>query len=235
MPKKSEKSGLPTSPDNPSRMPVPPAEPAGPLNLKRTLPPEPMDIAAKRANHYFDDSANAGDYHYTHNCQRCVWATELRARGYDVEAMPAHGKNDPQAYQHTPESFLKVGDPPLTLNQVDAGKYRLHWDSPKRLSGKVIDEHIRSQYPDGSRGMIVMHGARSGHVINWELRDGKVSYYDGQVAGAETKGNYYSLDKASDIAKHYSYVATARMDNVGLNNNLISQFVRERKENNKYY
>ena len=150
------------------------------------------------------------------NCQRCVWATEMRRRGYDVEALPRTSDDDyAKAETSVAKSFLNVAEGGLKLDQVVSP----YWKS----TATEFKEHFTAKYDVGARGMIVGQGMRSGHVFNWEIVQGKsgkqVRFYDGQP------GN----DKVSvtEIQKKWFRFREARMDNVNVTT-LIKDFVKPR-------
>lgn len=151
------------------------------------------------------------------NCQRCVWATELRRRGYDVEALPrtsddSYAKADPSVAN----SFLNVAEGGLHLHQVVSPYYK--------SSATDFKDHFLRHYDVGARGMIVAQSSRSGHVFNWEIVSGKngktIKFYDGQPG----KDNV----SVTSIQKKWFYFREARIDNVKITK-LIADYVRPKK------
>ena len=175
--------------------------------------PKSLDDVMTAANPHWLESATNKDGLYTHNCQRCIWAVELMRRGYDVEAMPRTADNtyailDPAL----PHSFVNVGDPPLQFSAAIGNI----WYKAKATDVKA--EILK--HPDGSRGALVMHGYKKGHVCNWEIVKGKVVIYDGQV------GKKHTL---TDLMKRgWSSFKVARMDNVAVTD-LAKDFVKRRQ------
>jgi len=175
--------------------------------------PKDLDTAMTTANPHFLESVQNKDKQYTHNCQRCIWAVELMRRGYDVEAMPRTADGTyaymESSYAH---SFSNVGDPPLKFGHAIGSV----WYKPKAADVKA--EIL--QHPEGSRGALVMHSFKNGHVCNWEIVKGKVVIYDGQI------GQKHSL---TDLMKRgYTSFSVARMDNVKITD-LAKDFVKRRQ------
>ena len=149
------------------------------------------------------------------NCQRCVWATELRRRGYDVEALPrtsddSYAKIDP----NVPNSFINVAEGGLTLHQVVSPYYS--------STATEFKDHFLRHYDVGMRGMITAQSGKSGHVFNWEIVQDKkgnkqVRFYDGQPG----KDNV----SVTSIKKKWFYFREARIDNVKISP-LIKDFVK---------
>ena len=168
--------------------------------------------AAKGANPHFMESVTKRDKKYTHNCQRCVWATELRRRGYDVEAMAYTGEGEYARFDTSkPKSFLNVSKKKIDFTQTGS-----LWGRAKATDiKKLILAH-----PEGSRGMLVMMGLKSGHVCNWEVKNGKAIVYDGQSNQAH---------KLSDLTKHFYRFNVGRMDDIPMSelaDPLIRDFVK---------
>lgn len=175
--------------------------------------PKDYKEAMALANPHFAESVQNKDDLYTKNCQRCFWAVELMRRGYDVEAMPRTADNtyatlDPAL----PHSFVNVGDPPLQFSAAIGNI----WYKAKATDVKA--EILR--HPEGSRGALVMHGYKKGHVCNWEIVKGKVVIYDGQV------GKKHTLTDL--MKKGFVSFKVARMDNVGVTD-LVKDFVKRRQ------
>lgn len=143
------------------------------------------------------DTRGSWAWSMTHNCQRCVWAVEGLARGYNVKALPRTLDDDyAKPNKNIPKSFLNVSTTPVELHTVG-----FPWVTP---GAREIQSDIISNNPEGARGMLVLYRANSGHVINWEIRNGKVKFYDGQI-GQET--NITALKKGGAQA-----FAWGRMD-----------------------
>lgn len=122
---------------------------------------------------------------YSKNCQRAVVAFEARRRGYNVTAQSTYkGDKLPKsahfnkngsynsywmgAFRHAKPEHIKASTPNSAVNKI-----------AKKMKG----------YGEGSRAIlqIVWKNKKkihlSGHVINLELKNGKVHYLDAQVGG----------------------------------------------------
>ena len=191
-----------------------PAQPVDPV--KRAIgnqgTPKTLNEAMALANPNYQQSRQNGDGLYTRNCQRCIWAVELLRRGYDVVAMPRTPDNTyASADGSNPNSFVNVGDPPLQFSRTIGNI----WYKPKATD--IKNEILK--HPDGARGVLSMLKYGSGHVCNWEIVNGRVVIYDGQI------GRKHYL---SDLIKRgYYQFAVARMDNVGVTK-LVQDFVKRR-------
>ena len=127
---------------------------------------------------------------YDENCQRCVLATELQARGYDVEALPAPvGKTE--RLQTSRGASLYFSDSKY-INKLG-----------KRAS--TVEKNIVSQmkkWGDGSRAFMSVSwkGMNGGHYVNLEYKQygdtGVVLVYDGQNGTTSTLGEILSKTDA---------------------------------------
>ena len=170
--------------------------------------------ALDSTNPHYDQSIQNRDGLYYKNCQRCVWAVELRRRGYDVEAKPrimdgsdVAQKMDP----NIPGSFVNGAKGGLDFTNHETGS--IFW-KPKASD---VTSMIKNDFPDNSRGALVMTGPGRGHVCNGELKNGKLTIYDGQT---HTKHSVTEMMK-----KGFTRFQAARMDNVALSD-VIKDFVR---------
>ena len=187
-----------------------------PITLEEYLGPKgnPMNSveAAKGTNPNFMSSVRSGDMKYTHNCQRCVWATELRRRGYDVEAMARTSDNSYASMDTSkPHSFLNVSKTPIQLDSYGSMWYK--------ATAKEVKDGIL-KHGEGSRGMLIMTGLRSGHVCNWEVKNGKVLIYDGQ------SNRTHSM---TELKKSFYKFYVGRMDNIpmsDISDPLVRDFVK---------
>lgn len=110
------------------------------------------------------------------NCQRCVIAAELNARGYDVCAMP-RPKNDEFEFTHT---WLKALGKGKTIHGIGGEDLEEVGDKVRYLEGWL---------PVGARGVVyyqnkqlVKDGNGAGHVIMIEKTPKGLVWYDPQTA-----------------------------------------------------
>lgn len=130
-------------------------------SLGRRGKPKTVENALKNTNPNYSKGRE-----WQTNCQRCVYAYEMRRRGYDVEAEPRilNGKDDIATKWRN-----------IMENQT--------WEKmPSRNTAQRISDTI-SGYGDGARAVVyvVWKGARSAHVFMAEQQSGKTVYMDPQT------------------------------------------------------
>lgn len=198
------------------------ARPLPGLNVRRPLATdaEVRRDAATNANPHFGTTTPAGDTPYDQNCQRCVMTSELRTRGYDVEAMPS--------WAGVPTANLPPGvvtNPPLTDDEIAAlwGVSITEVTGPATYTtinhgGMMLDKvvtapatqgfgvgktgaeaAINSLFPVGARGWVLTSWQRPGapkgvlttrHIFGWERTSTGVRWFDPQ-------------DSSTDASKHF--------------------------------
>lgn len=151
---------------------------------------------------------------YQINCQRCVYAYELRRRGYDVEALP-----------HT----MKQNDPMMNrISMWGHGFIGQQWEDNLGKRNKEVEQSIVSkmqQWGDGARAIVYVAWKQGGaHVFNIENHKGKVAAFDAQK-GIELKLND-SISKAKPSATMIS-----RVDNLKPNNKVMHYAVKKKGRN----
>lgn len=140
----------------------------------------PVDAVedAKKTNPKFSGNA----YEYTHNCQRCVPAWELRQRGFDVIAQPCKPLGEHDALQTSPFSlwnfnaFDKDVSKRVQADRVGTGKEK-------------ITEFLKAS-GDGSRVEIVVtwdYDLSKAHAFAAKNIDGNILFIDPQNG---TSGQY---------------------------------------------
>ena len=145
----------------------------------------------RATNPRFYESRDKGDKKFTHNCQRCVMAYEVRCRGFDVTAKERQLLDDTLPIMNHPQGWPSVfvdknGNTPI----------------PERLSSKTTQNAIdeieakMASYGDGARAIIRIgrfadDGSRlSGHVFVAEQINGKTVFCDPQSASIDAKRNF---------------------------------------------
>ena len=152
--------------------------------------------AVEGANPYY----KGGSAEYTENCQRCVVATELRMRGYDVVAKPTYeGDTLPTT------AFMNAKTGQVYKRYMGA----FQGAKTKKVSGQKDFESQVIEGGSGSRYALSFgwKGSDYGHVINVVNKKGKVRYVDGQT------GKYYSGKELWSQIKNGSATIT-RLDNL---------------------
>ena len=149
-----------------------------PDTVEEALGPKGKEMSM--ADAYFDANPYYSDNYaeFSENCQRCVFAYEMRRRGYDVTALPTYagdmmprGGNWQQAMSG--------------MTRVSVGR------STERATIKAIENQM-SSWGEGSRGIIRVKwaGGNSGHVFNVEQKNGKLYVYDVQSKKRKTGMSY---------------------------------------------
>lgn len=145
------------------------------------------------ANPYYSDNYKE----FSENCQRCVFANEMRRRGYDVEAQPTY-KGDEIPVAGNWKKAMKG------MTQANVG-------STKRGENGVNEtiDNIKSQmakWGNGSRAIIrIKWDSKHGHVINCEYQNGVLHVYDAQSNKRETNTSYlksylpYAVRSATEL------------------------------------
>ena len=149
-----------------------------------------------------------GGEEYRVNCQRCVAAAEMRARGYDVEAKPCVDCDNDKL------SISYKDKPP-----GEQGPFSV-WNNPdvKTTSGSGMEdiEKQMRQWGDGARAEIkVSWGADPtwGHVFIAEQKNGRTYFYDPQ-SGDRDCSRYFR-----DVAP--GQTEFARIDNLQPNEKIL--------------
>lgn len=123
------------------------------------------------------------------NCFECTLATEMRARGYDVQANTREGGLTLE-YHHA----FDIKDAFAVNSQSTEDAYRLM-------------EIQCLQYGEGARGAIgIGWTSGSGHGINWKVENGEFVIFDNQQLGRDT---YDSFIRSCDP----SNIQVVRLDN----------------------
>lgn len=142
------------------------------------------------------------------NCGFCTVSTEMRARGYDVQARK-------KASGISVNQFAEWFD---GVKNIKAGTQRNKGESRKNYVNRAYDSLCKSieKNGNGSRGYIALcydGFAGSGHVFNWQVKNGKVVFMDGQSG---TTTNSKEMQKVFSFADPSSY-EYARLDNCKVN------------------
>jgi hypothetical protein len=163
------------------------------------------------------------------NCRRATFAYEMRRRGFDVQATKtsiAHGQTllglakatttdqqDVKSMKHLSSYFA-----------IAAGSKNLINTSHVADGGKSIFDAL-SKEPNGSRGEFAVMWASAvpgipggGHSMAYEVINGKAHIFDTQNGKEYKTGN--------DVFGMIAEAGYTRLDNVDLNMNFLSKWVR---------
>lgn len=169
---------------------------------KTGLPLKKKEMKPKEDIKHVNPGFKNGEDDTSNNCPFCVTAYELRRRGFDVRA----GKTEKGRTQEDISAFYKENK--KFTNVKFEGKDKEHIPTSKDIS-RTIQENILKDNPNGSRGTMSLHWITgSGHVINYEVKDGKVEFLDGQ------NGKVYNIDRLSERLHPYAGFGYLRTDNL---------------------
>jgi len=145
---------------------------------------------------------HALDFEYTHNCQRCAVAFELRERGCDVEAMGA-----PQYGGMGAEAEIKWLFSAGESYDTDCSGHQTTLDVRDKMK----------QWGDGSRAIVVIKRSNgmSGHAFNVEYKNDEFYIVDSQAGACWTdKKTGDSIDGGCLEEPWTSHVTLYRTDGV---------------------
>ena len=167
----------------------------------------------------------------SNNCVNCSITTEMRRRGYEVQAkLHDSGRNTmefgkkcfPKAKQ------IDVVKPP-TYNRDDPDEFlRFYRDAEEKArtnSNKELYHKTRAaaeQLPVGARGLMSVRWNRAcGHALAWEINaEGQFVIYDGQV------NKIYTGSQTADVLKHACSAQLLRVDESNFNAKMIKEATR---------
>lgn len=154
------------------------------------------------------------------NCMYCTMAMEMRRRGYDVRARKkAQGCTAKQLHE-----WFDGG----TIEQLTTE--RRPKESRKSYINRAYDELCTNleKYGNGARGSLFTFYEKinSGHATFWEVQNGRVNFYDGQV-------NEASVDKVFSLSDP-SRCKYMRLDTCTLKENVTETVIsKEEKRGGK--
>jgi hypothetical protein len=153
---------------------------------KTGLPLKKKEMSPKEDIKHINPGFKNGEKDTTMNCPFCVTAYELRRRGFDVRA----GKTEKGRFDEDIEKFYK--EKKKFKYAELPGKDKEHAPTAKDIS-KTMDDTLLHNSGDGTRGTVKVIWKYGGaHVFNYDIKDGKVHYYDGQ------NGKEYNIQR--DVA-----------------------------------
>lgn len=173
--------------------------------------PMPIGLAdSKHANPKYGELVGGSFYSYTHNCQTCVVAYELRRRGYDVEAKGAgvHSGfiNDYQysVARSARKAFVEIPGKSFILNENNLIKS----NTPKGRRQFVAN--LFDATKEEGRYFLSMknRGRFTGHIVVVEsTKDGGKLLVDPQC------GKMISLTDGAAVDKYFSKVDVKHLHN----------------------
>lgn len=164
---------------------------------KTGLPLKKKETKSKEDLKHVNPGFRNGDDDTKNNCPFCCMAYDLRRRGYDVRA----GKTEKGRTLDEISKFYKENKK-FTVVKVE-GKDKEHNPTLKDKSNKMRSTLLEKS-GEGTRGTIGISWMLGGnHVMNYEVKDGKVHIYDAQ-SGQER--NITQLN--TRIRNGFSYLRT---------------------------
>lgn len=133
------------------------------------------------------------DEYSQHNCPGCSVAYDLRRRGYDVIAKEfSNGLSEEEVASFYDGAVIKdvtADKSPFDYSNLPEWETRNY-----ALADSVID--ALDSEPEGSRGMAYMYWYGGGHIVSYEVENGRAILYDAQ-SGEKVKPTNYVVDAAA--------------------------------------
>ena len=163
---------------------------------------------------------------YRINCQTCVLAAELNARGIYVEATGnANDERGDSKFRLNKESWFNLFPDSVRQEMYDKlinNYYGDIWGGNKVAYTK-FQKAILAEMSEGQRGLIRVGNIMHGHVVNFEVKNKKVVVFDPQ-SGSQmdlktflyggVRDIYRYNGKARAQATRWAIASFARIDNV---------------------
>jgi len=173
---------------------------------------EGWEITLESINpHYGQRGPNNDPRGYTHNCQRCTFAYEMRTRGYDVEATPF------------------MGDDAVTdgwRNAFEGMRYENVGATRKTNIKRHLEDKLR-EYGNGSRAIVYCAwDGGSAHVFNMGVNA------DGTIWARDAQTNHSELSNFLDDyirSMRPTKVMMARVDNLEPSSVYLNGAIRKRQ------
>lgn len=196
----------PLVPKQPSILP----DPNDPLSRYAGVRGRPMEVdpAARDANPNY-----AKGEEYQTNCQRCIWAYEMRRRGYDVEAKPRTRSMTDPAYNRGWTTFMQGGSSASLVS------------TPTQ---KAVEKQMAS-WGEGARAVvqITYKGGRCGHVFIAERRNGQTLFVEPQAYNWQKPSTGYLKAMSKHVTMSQTHLM--RIDNMQPDPNKVGIFVQPSK------
>ena len=166
---------------------------------------------------------------YKVNCTRCSAAWEMRQRGYNVVAGKMnHARGDDLFFsienkwrdrngQRRKLTFMdpKVDDP----TAVDGERYRTREEFKAEFERRILADG------DNQRGFVRINWSDGvGHIFNYEVKDGRIEYYEPQVQptpGGKVYRGWNPNDWFDDVMLEGQYNGHMRVDDLAPQKNLL--------------
>lgn len=148
---------------------------------------------------------------YKNNCAYAGIATYLRRHGYDVEARDSGG---------LPQNMNGIVEDCFRGVAGKDGRAKIFGLSPKDAA-----DFLKGRYGDNAEGMCsIQWRSGGGHIFNWEIKNGVVSFFDGQKNLSDISRYWIPPDPVIAPEGALQYV---RLDNAEINFETIKKYVKE--------
>ena len=167
--------------------------------LKRLKTAETLSETITKVN------PHRGDPHYKNNCAYCGITAILRQRGFDVTAGSTQGR---------PQNLLGVVEECFKNAKTLEGSAVKFGKSPEDAADFLI-----KRYGSNATGVCGIEWKnKQGHIFNWIIKDGSVSFYDAQTGDGDVSRYWRLID-------HTGHLQLARLDNADIISDSIAKIV----------
>lgn len=198
------------------------------IKTKRRKPPYTLNEDVEAVNPKF----NSGEKYQT-NCCYCTLTTEMRCRGYDVEALPVNKKYKDYAYAAEFKDLAQFNGlfhPPVKPVYgiiIDKNKKEINTKPTKEKTEHFVKE-VKSRFdkmPNNARGELAVYyywdNHNDGHSVFFEkTNEGKTVIIDSQ------SDNVYYFEDFKDIWSYVSSASIVRFDNRDIDINKVKDFCK---------
>ena len=179
---------------------------------------------------------------YSANCQTCVLAAELNARGIYVEATGYTGNRASGEFKKNSDSWINLFPESMRQDIFNRSLFGLQGDllGNPRVSAKDLEADILKQMSNGQRGLLRAHTPQTGHLVNFEVKSGKVQVFDPQsgammdlktfIDGGDRTVHMFS-GGLRETGTRYNMAGFMRIDNIPIitDSDLAREYFKPRK------
>ncbi len=174
--------------------------------IKRLSKPESLEETLRNVN------PNRGNVDYNNNCSACGIASFLRSKGFDVIAKGTGGKQ--QILGGVVEECFK-GAKVVDGSAIKFGR-----------SKKDAAEMLLKKFGNNASGVVSIQWkdkSKGGHIFNWVIKNGVVSFFDGQAGRDDSiVSRYWGKIDPNDA------LTIARLDCAEINFEAIKKYIENR-------
>lgn len=187
------------------------------FKLTRGKPMSHKEADSGKANPHYDPKSRS----YSENCQSCVYAYEMRLRGYDVQAKGWDSRNKDQV------DLAKF----MSLGWVDEKGKKPNSHKPAIKDAAGVESFLDTKIKPNERYFLSVNWDDGGaHIVTISKnKNNKLSIYDPQLnktyTGKDLKSEYF------DILQYNGYpIEIMRVDNLRPNPQYASGVLKVNKE-----